>query len=519
MPVAGHRDRDVSVGRPLPGMNEAHHVEHVLGGDRHRLRLMHKGMAEADGNVEDRNLSIEQPFLALERLTGEEAERAVHRLSGTRAFAACNRNGGTVQAFRARLGKRHVAVLSIVALLGGALATGPAKAALADCPEVMPVAEVTKGMVGTGYSVSEGTEPEPFTAEVLGVLENGIGPGRDLIVVDTSSPAIEEAGGIWYGMSGSPVYVNGEFIGALAYGLTWGPSTIAGLTPAEDMLKIADRPAAMGADAPPAKVELSKTMKSRIARATGTSESASSSSMKRLLTPVSISGIGDRAMDELSETIDREKLPLVLFKGSSGSAAPAPSDVAPAAGGNFAAALSYGDVTYAGVGTISYVCEGKVLAFGHPFNYLPEGSTTAGANHAEAITIVNDSLGGSFKLANITGGIGTVDQDRFAGIRAIMGDFRPTIPVTSHIEADGGLTQRDGASDIVTSEYVPYLAWLHALSNIDFTRDEIDGGSSTASWTISGTSASGPWELTRSNIFTSDYDVNYESLFEMQTHL
>ncbi len=132
---------------------------------------------------------------------------------------------------------------------------------------------------------------------------------------------------------------------------------------------------------------------------------------------------------------------------------------------------------------------------------------------------MSDSLGGSFKLANITGGIGTVDQDRFAGIRAIMGDFQPTIPVTSHIEADGGLTQRDGATDIVVSEYVPYLAWLHALSNIDFTRDEIDGGSSTASWTISGTSASGPWELTRSNIFTSDYDVNYESLYEMESHL
>ena len=224
-----------------------------------------------------------------------------------------------MKAFRARLGKRHVAVLSIVALLGGALATGPAKAALADCPEVMPVAEVTKGMMGTGYTVSEGTEPEPFSVEVLGVMENGIGPGRDLIVVDTSSPAIDDAGGIWFGMSGSPVYVNGEFIGALAYGLTYGPSTIAGLTPAEDMLKIADRPTAMGGDAPPAKVQLSKTMKARIARATGTSESASSSSMKRLLTPVSISGVGDRAMDELSKTIDREKLPLVLFKGSSGT--------------------------------------------------------------------------------------------------------------------------------------------------------------------------------------------------------
>lgn len=424
-----------------------------------------------------------------------------------------------MKAIRIGRGKRHAAVLSIVALLGGALATGSAKAAPAECPQVMPVADITQGMMGTGYTVSEGTEPAPFSAEVLGVLEDGIGPGRDMIIVDTSSTAIDEAGGIWYGMSGSPVYVDGKFVGALAYGLTYGPSTIAGLTPAEDMLKIADRPAAMGEAAGPENVKLTRTMKASIARATGTSQGSMGSSMKRLLTPLSISGVGDRVMDELSETIDREQLPLIPYRGSSASAAPAPSDTPPEAGGNFAAALSYGDVTFAGVGTISYVCNGKVLAFGHPFNSLPEGNTTAGANHADAITIVGDTMGGSFKLANITGGIGTVDQDRFAGIRAIVGDFQTTIPVTSHIEADGGLSQRDGASDIVGSEYVPYIAWAHALSNIDFTRDEIDGGSSTATWTITGTSASGPWELTRSNIFTSQYDVNYESLFEMQTHL
>ena len=89
----------------------------------------------------------------------------------------------------------------------------------------MPVAEVEKGMVGTGYTVSEGTDPEPFSVEVLGVMEDGIGPGRDLIVVNTSSPAIDAAEGIWYGMSGSPVYIDDEFVGALAYGLSYGAST------------------------------------------------------------------------------------------------------------------------------------------------------------------------------------------------------------------------------------------------------------------------------------------------------
>ena len=90
---------------------------------------------------------------------------------------------------------------------------------------------------------SHGTTAESFDVEVLGVLENGIAPGRDMIIVDTSSPAIDAAGGIWAGISGSPVYIGGQFAGTVSYGLTFGPSSIAGLTPAEDVAALVDLPA------------------------------------------------------------------------------------------------------------------------------------------------------------------------------------------------------------------------------------------------------------------------------------
>jgi hypothetical protein len=407
-----------------------------------------------------------------------------------------------------------------VALTAGALVSGPASAQVppGECPEVMATTDVVDGMVGTGYTVSEGTTPAPFSAEVLGVLENGIGPGRDMIIVDTTSPAIEEAGGIWFGMSGSPVYLNGEFAGAVAYGLSYGPSTIGGLTPAEDMLEVGDRP--FGRAASPEKVVLTDELRRKIARATGTKLSRVGSSMGRLMTPLSVSGAGERTMREVARTIEREDLPFVPFAGSSASAAPEPSDDPVVAGGNMAVALSYGDVTYAGIGTVSYVCEDVVLAFGHPFFGYPAGQTALGANHADALTIVDDQIYGPFKLANVTGGIGTVDQDRFAGVRGIMGIYQPTIPVTSHIEVADGLRSRDGASDVMDSEYVPMIALTHALSNVDFTRDEIDEGSAELSWTITGTTASGdPWSLERTNLFSSQYDINYESLFEMEGHL
>jgi hypothetical protein len=53
-----------------------------------------------------------------------------------------------------------------------------------------------------------GTTPEPFTADVLGRITDGIAPGVDMIMADVSSPALTRAGGVWAGMSGSPVYTS-----------------------------------------------------------------------------------------------------------------------------------------------------------------------------------------------------------------------------------------------------------------------------------------------------------------------
>ena len=87
-----------------------------------------------------------------------------------------------------------------------------------------------------GLTVSRGTEPEEFTGTVLGVLTDGISPGVDMIIADLDSPAIDAAGGIWQGMSGSPVYAeDGRLLGAVSYGLSYGPSPIAGITPFEAM--------------------------------------------------------------------------------------------------------------------------------------------------------------------------------------------------------------------------------------------------------------------------------------------
>ena len=57
-----------------------------------------------------------------------------------------------------------------------------------------------------------------------------------MVMMRLSSPEIDRVGGIWQGMSGSPVYAeDGRLIGAVAYGMSWGPSPVAGVTPFADM--------------------------------------------------------------------------------------------------------------------------------------------------------------------------------------------------------------------------------------------------------------------------------------------
>lgn len=408
-------------------------------------------------------------------------------------------------------------ILMVVALVGSALAASPAAAALPECPTVMPTDSVTQGMTGTGYTVDQGTTPEPFSVEILGVLENGIGPGRDMIVVEATSAAITRAGGIWAGMSGSPVYVNNQLIGAVAYGLSYGPSNVGGLTSAEDMLRIADRPSATEEQTMPQRVRLSDRMVATIAAESDVAASDVSSNMKRIMTPMSVSGVNNRVMREITKTIEGEDLPLIPFAGS-GTTAQQQAPATPEAGGNFSAVISYGDITLAGIGTTTYVCNGKVLAFGHPFFYYPTGKTTIGANDASAITVVPDPTFVPYKLANVTGTFGTLDQDRFAGVRAILGEGPGTIPITTSVTADG--TTRDGETAVVEDEYVPYLAFIHILSNIDFTWDQIGEGSSDMSFSVNGTTASGvPFTLSRSNIFSSDYDVSFETIMELESFL
>jgi SpoIVB peptidase S55 len=410
-------------------------------------------------------------------------------------------------------------VRSLLVLLAAVTAlavAGPAVAGPGKCPAILPTSDVEIGMVGKGWTVDKGTTVKSFDVTVLGVLPDAIAPGRDMIIVETSSPAIDAAGGIWFGMSGSPVYVGGKLIGALAFGLTGGPSKIAGLTPASELLTVAGYPSVPAAKAT-AKVRLPRYLARRVARATGRSLAASSA-LTRLKTPLSVSGVPDRGMGRLNRMIKRKRLAVVPYKGATARASSTSSSSAIVPGGNFAAAASYGDVTMAGIGTTSYVCDGKAIAFGHPFGFF--GATTMGANTASALGVVPDPLFGPFKLANLGGSVGVLDQDRLAGIRALLGPGPSVIPIATDLTALDTGRAREGRTDAVLESLLPDLGFFHLFSNIDSVFDAIGPGSSRMSWTIRGTLANGDvWSFERSNVYASEFDISWDSSFELADEL
>ncbi|HXV57328.1 MAG TPA: hypothetical protein VD704_05620 [Gaiellaceae bacterium] len=419
---------------------------------------------------------------------------------------------------RAKAAAAWAAVLALATLALGAAPSpaNPVPDLQRECPEIMPLESVRTGMRGTAISVVRGRNPVAFGAEVLGVLRDAVGPGRDIIIVELSGNAVVAAGGLWAGASGSPVFLReggkDKVAGAIAYGLAGGASMLAGLTPAEDMNELLQ---GGGGGELAGTVRVPTSLARRISGATGLSV-AQVSAFERLRTPLSASGLNDRGLRRMQDAIDRQGLPFIAYKGSSSNNPPPPPSPPTGlrAGDSFAAALSLGDVTVAGVGTTTWVCQGRAVAFGHPMGWT--GKTTLAARAAETITIVPDPVFGGYKLANIAENAGVVTQDRLAGIVAELGPGPEGSPITSTVrDLDTGRA-RTGRSEAILPEFLPFLAFSHLFQNVDVTIDRIGGGNAEVAYTIRGTRDAGAeWELTRSSRYASRFDVSFESVLEL----
>ena len=127
-----------------------------------------------------------------------------------------------------------------VKLVASLLLLGWAAPAWAKGPNTYPLSQVRKGQKGYGLTVFEGTKPERFEFEVLGVLKQAL-PKQDLILVRSNDQKIIERG-FARGMSGSPLFIEGKVACAFSYGFPFSKGQIGGCTPIEYMLEDAKKP-------------------------------------------------------------------------------------------------------------------------------------------------------------------------------------------------------------------------------------------------------------------------------------
>src|SRR5579859_6768200 len=100
-----------------------------------------------------------------------------------------------------------------------------------------PLDQVHAGLKGVGKTILEGDQVTEFQVEVLGVLRSVLAPKHDAILVKLSGGGIERTN-IVAGMSGSPVYIDGKLMGAVAISFPFAKEPYGLVTPISEMLAV-----------------------------------------------------------------------------------------------------------------------------------------------------------------------------------------------------------------------------------------------------------------------------------------
>jgi hypothetical protein len=350
--------------------------------------------------------------------------------------------------------------------------------------------------------VDSGTTPKPFSATVLGRLTDGIAPGVDMIIASLGSPALTAAGGVWAGMSGSPVYAaDGRLIGAVGYSLA--PSTlVAGLTPAPDLARLisADPDGRGGTAASRERVRPDERVVAALRRA-GVPAAQASEGFTRLPVPVTVSGAATAGGRRLVQRLSRRTGQRVTTGGSSArGVAPATAIVG---GGNLAAVAASGDGAVTAVGTTTFTCHGKAVAFGHAF--FDTGLSSLSANAATAVFVQPDPVNGPWKVADTGGSAGTVDRDRPTGLRVRVGVRPHGTLITTRLTRVESKVTRTATTTAVYAPLTGDAAGLHVLNNVDVVVGGSQArGTARVMLTITGHRAGGrPFTLRHGDVFTA----------------
>jgi hypothetical protein len=321
--------------------------------------------------------------------------------------------------------------------------------------EFFMVEDLKPGMRGIGKTCYQGSEPEEFQVEILGVL-HGVNPGASVVLAKFSGERIEKTG-VFEGMSGSPIFIDGKLLGAVAYSFTFAKEAIGGINPITQMVE-----AFNGSDNPssgiPIILKRSRLWNYRLPLPAARSDSAElpvvpnapgrqsslaalgGHSLVPIATPLNMGGFHAEVLKTFAPQFRAMGMSFVQGVGSVNASISntGEQDVdAPAfrPGSNIIVPLVRGDLDVSAGGTVTYVDGDRLYAFGHSMFEL--GFTELPMHKARTIAVF-PSLESSFKILEMGESAGSIRQDRGMGIYGIVGQKPQMVLLRIHLTTSRG---------------------------------------------------------------------------------
>jgi hypothetical protein len=348
--------------------------------------------------------------------------------------------------------------------------------------QIFKESDVKPGMTGYAWTVLSGTEPEAVPIEIVGILKNQWGPKQDIILAKMGGKAIRT--NVAGGMSGSPVYIDGKLLGAVALRFSvFSPDAICGITPIELMLEVSDFDKSRPADArTPDKVvaresvPVSAGMLSQVVSAGAAGGLQPSYTMVPIETPLSFAGFHQNVLREFGPLF--QQMGLTVAAGGASSTA---RDSKPAAGWQtslqpgdaFSGVLVSGDMSVSAMCTVTYNDGKNILGCGHPlFNLGPVDIPMA---KSEVLMTLASAFQPN-KFGNATDIVGALHQDRHSAIMGELGATAAMVPVTVKVRSFGENGSQRSEKDLhfsvfVQQKWTPYLMMLTLFNSVSGMND------------------------------------------------
>ena len=314
---------------------------------------------------------------------------------------------------------RHNFLCKALFLLVTTLCTGVFSPA--QDPELFPLSQVRPGLQGYAYTIFSGDKVEKFDLEVIGVMDNFLGPKQSIILVELKGPQAEHSG-VVAGMSGSPVYFEGKLAGALSLKLgIFTKDAVAGVTPIQDVLNAVAQPT--GSQLSAQALSVPSDASSRFGLPSG-------AALEPIESPLVFSGIDPLAIQRFAK--DLQGYGFVVAQG--GTSAPRADDAKLAAGDMAGMVFVRGDMSINSACTVTAVRGDQVFLCGHPLMSL--GDIQMPMSRSRVVMTLSSSLA-STKIVTIGGDIGTITGDHLTAVTGKLGPSPRMIPMDLAILSHG----------------------------------------------------------------------------------